>query len=76
MGAPAAPMRGSSSALRLVSGLTQRDKWPVTQCSQWPQNTDKQVITWSPGLTVRTSEPTCSTMPAASWPSTHGSGAG
>ena len=24
---------------------------PVVQYSQWPQNTDRQVMTWSPGLT-------------------------
>ena len=40
--------------------------WPVRQYSQWPQKAERQVITWSPGFTVRTSEPTCSTMPELS----------
>src|SRR6478672_12525489 len=39
---------------------------PVVQLSQVPQNTDRQVTTWSPGLTYVTSEPTCSTTPADS----------
>src|SRR5688500_8721849 len=33
-------------------------------------------MTWSPGLTLVTPAPTVSTMPAASWPSTIGSGKG
>ena len=68
--------RGSWSASRLVSGLTQRLMWPVRQNSQWPQKADRQVMTWSPGFTVRTSEPTCSTTPALSWPRTAGSTVG
>ncbi len=68
--------RGSSSWLRLVSGETHRLMWPVRQNSQCPQKADRQVMTWSPGFTVRTSEPTCSTTPALSWPSTAGSGWG
>jgi hypothetical protein len=58
--------RGSSSCSRLVSGETHRLMWPVRQYSQWPQKADRQVITWSPGFTVRTSEPTCSTTPELS----------
>jgi hypothetical protein len=34
---------------------------PVVQFSQVPQNTDRQVMTWSPFLTYLTSEPTWST---------------
>ena len=66
--------RGSSPASRLVSGLTQRDRWPVMQCSQRPQKAERQVMTWSPTFTLRTSEPTCSTTPADSCPITAGSG--
>ncbi len=69
-------MRGSAPLARLVSGLTQSDMWPVRQNSQWPQKADRQVITWSPTFTVRTSEPICSTTPALSWPSTAGRGKG
>ena len=29
--------------------------WPVRQCSQWPQKGVRQVTTWSPTFTVRTS---------------------
>ena len=49
---------------------------PDTQKSQWPQKTERQVMTWSPGLTWVTSEPTASTIPADSWPSTVGVGYG
>ena len=66
--------RGSSALPRRVSGLMHSDMWPVRQCSQWPQKAETQVITWSPGFTPRTSEPTCSTMPALSWPRTTGRG--
>ena len=66
--------RGGSSLPRWVSGLGQSDMWPVRQYSQWPQKADRQVTTWSPTFTVRTSEPTFSTIPAASWPSTAGRG--
>ncbi len=65
---------GASDCSRRTSGLWHSDMWPVRQCSQWPQKADRQVITWSPTFTVRTSEPTSSTTPALSWPSTVGSG--
>ncbi len=41
-------------------------------CPQWR----KLNATWSPGPTFRTALPTASTIPAPSWPSTIGSGAG
>ena len=59
-----------------TSVLVQIAGRPVVQFSQVPQNTDRQVTTWSPRFTWVTSEPTCSTMPADSWPSTTGSGCG
>src|ERR1700730_2421601 len=34
----------------LTSVFSQRFGWPVTHCEQVPQNTDRQGITWSPGL--------------------------
>ncbi len=34
-----------------TSVVWQIDMCPVRQNSQWPQNTDRQVITWSPGFT-------------------------
>ena len=37
------------SILTLVS--SHRLGWPVTHCEQVPQNTDRQVMTWSPGFT-------------------------
>ena len=37
------------SILTLVS--SHRLGWPVMHCGQVPQNTDRQVMTWSPGLT-------------------------
>src|ERR1700747_509028 len=49
---------------------------PVVQLSQVPQNTERHVTKWSPGLTELTSEPTFSTTPADSCPSTAGSGCG
>ena len=67
-------MRGASPAPRRVSPPRQSDMRPVTQYSQWPQNAERQETTASPGLTVRTSLPTASTMPAASWPGIAGSG--
>src|SRR5262249_18829673 len=47
---------------------------PVRQYSHWPQNTDKQPMTWSPGLNSVTRGPTSSTTPAASWPRMAGDG--
>src|ERR1700755_325560 len=38
----------------------QRTVRPVVQLSQVPQNADRHVTTWSPGLTYLTSEPTFS----------------
>ena len=35
----------------LTSVFSQRFGWPVTHCEQVPQNTERQVMTWSPGLT-------------------------
>ena len=43
------------------------------QAGQWPQNM-KVSTTWSPTASLRTAEPTFSTMPAPSWPSTIGCG--
>src|ERR1700743_25781 len=37
---------------------------PVVQLSQVPQNTERHVTTWSPGLTELTAEATFSTIPA------------
>ena len=44
-----APGARPAAASRLV--LVAERGCPVRQCSQWPQNTDRQVMTWSPGLT-------------------------
>ena len=35
----------------LTSVFSHRLGWPVTHCGQVPQNTERQVMTWSPGLT-------------------------
>ena len=43
--------RGGSSPPRCSSGSWHSDMWPVRQNSQCPQNADRQVMTWSPGLT-------------------------
>jgi len=37
--------------IQTVSGLMHNDIWPVRHWSQWPQKADRQVMTWSPGLT-------------------------
>ena len=50
--------------------------WPVLQARQAPQLARVAITTWSPGLTERTAEPTDSTTPAPSWPSTAGAGNG
>ena len=34
----------------LTVGSAQIDRWPDRQNSQWPQNIDRQLMTWSPGL--------------------------
>src|SRR4029079_13270456 len=49
-----------------------RAGWPVTQYLQRPQNASVCSTTWSPGFTLVTASPTSYTMPAPSWPSTHG----
>src|SRR3990167_10766603 len=63
--------RGASSGRRLNwSPFTvwQTDIWPVRQYSQTPQKGERIEMTWSPGFTAETIEPTCSTTPALSWP--------
>ena len=51
MGTPFKLMRcGPSGGLR-VAGLTHSDMRPLRQYSHSPQNTDTQVMTWSPGFT-------------------------
>ena len=49
-------------------GLPERHCW---QCPQFEMNERMQR---SPGLTLVTLGPTASTVPAPSWPNTHGSG--
>ena len=44
----------------------------MLQARQVPQLCRVAMTTWSPTLTERTSEPTASTTPAPSWPSTDG----
>ena len=44
-------------------GFRHRLGWPLRQYSQWPQKTDRQAMTWSPGLTYSTSSPVISTTP-------------
>ena len=45
---------GCRRAHAAVSDLFEHsDRWPVRQCSQLPQYTDRHVITWSPGCDVR-----------------------
>ena len=34
----------------LTSVFSHRFGWPVLHCEQWPQKTDRQPITWSPGF--------------------------
>ncbi len=71
-----AVIRGGAPRARRVSPPGQSDIRPVTQYSQWPQKAERQVTTWSPTFTVRTSLPTASTTPAASWPGMQGRGWG
>ena len=63
--APFAAAPGSHSAGR-----------PSAQGTQWPQDGMNTITTWSPTSRSRTPSPSCSTMPAASWPSAIGSGRG
>ena len=58
----------------MVASPSQRFGRPARQYSHVPQKADRQPITWSPGATWRTSQPTASTTPAGSCPSTVGSG--
>ena len=44
-------MRRAWPGIILTSVFSHRLGWPVTHCGQVPQNTDRQVMTWSPGLT-------------------------
>ena len=70
----AAVIRGAAPGARRVSPPMHSAIRPVTQNSQCPQNAERQVTTASPGFTVRTSLPTFSTIPAASWPGIAGRG--
>ena len=64
---PLSVIRGGSPSVR--KGLsTQRLGWPVRHSWHSPQKAEPQAITWSPGCTYVTFEPTASTTPAASWP--------
>ena len=67
-------LRRSWRPRRLV--LMQRKGRPCTQLSQKPQEATKATTTRSPGWTLATSSPTCSTMPADSWPRTAGQAIG
>ena len=49
---------------------------PTMHSRQLPQNWDRQVTTRSPGANSVTLVPTASMTPAASWPSTAGTGVG
>ena len=53
---------------------TQAAGRPRAQSAQWPQDGAHESTTSSPTRTESTSSPTCSTMPAPSWPSTIGVG--
>ena len=46
--------------------------WPVEHARHTPQLARVAMTTWSPTFTDLTDEPTASTMPAPSWPSTAG----
>src|SRR5215469_584059 len=75
----ALPFQNSRCALPggiFTSALEHRFGRPVVQYSHVPQNTERQVITRSPGLTYLTSLPTASTKAEDSWPSTTGVGIG
>ena len=47
---PGQPL-GDAGRSIFTSGVWQIERWPLRQNSQWPQNTDRQEMTWSPGLT-------------------------
>jgi hypothetical protein len=49
---------------------------PMLQYLHIPQLATVATTTWSPGFTLVTDEPTSSTTPAPSWPSTAGAGQG
>ncbi len=73
---PPGPVIGNrspgSEPRRVVAPQSQIDWRPVAQYRQVPQFGMKEQTTWSPGATRVTPGPTCSTMPAPSWPSTMG----
>jgi hypothetical protein len=71
-GWPSFDRRVGWSKPRWVAVLVQRFGLPAMQKSHCPQNTERQVMTWSPGFTWVTWSPTASTMPADSWPRTAG----
>ena len=48
---PSRDSRGASASPRATSGFWHEKGRPVVQNSQWPQKTDRQVMTWSPGFT-------------------------
>ena len=74
-GVPSTEMRGGApEGRRHARRLVHRWGQPLRHSGQVPQNIDVHATTWSPGFTVRTSEPTASTMPAGSWPGTVGTG--
>ena len=75
-GWPFCDSRGAASSGRVTMPPVHKFGWPERHCGQLPQNPDRQATTWSPGLTVVTSAPTASTMPAPSWPSTIGRSSG
>src|SRR5215470_2402172 len=72
-GAPFCDNRGLASlGRRQAARLLHRWVSPDTHCAQDPQYIEVQAIIWSPGLTVLTSLPTASIIPAGSWPRTPG----
>ena len=73
-------IRPSASVTRGVmlaaNMFSQRFVFSCMQYQHWPHAGTNDAITRSPGCTLRTSAPTDSTVPAPSWPSTHGGGRG
>ena len=65
---------GGSVGARTTSAREQSTIRPLKHLSQWPQNTERQVMTRSPGFRYVTWSPTASTVPAASWPKMMGIG--
>ena len=62
--------------LQLASVARHEVGLPSAQCSQVPQAVRVAMMTWSPGATRVTAEPTSTTTPAPSWPHTPGDGTG